>query len=188
MARRFAISSDTPRRPSGLGNRFLFGLSSVTEVPQALWALFPAFGPLRGGSRGENHPCRAPFGAVFRRNARKERLRQRADTSHGDVSAADLSPAAGEDSARRPGETARCARNRGAPGAPTQVGPGEKKMKNGKKCCKRNAVPWSAFSATVGRVNEARCLATPRAGTMGAICAHNGRAEPGQRTRCISLS
>ena len=59
---------------------------------------------------------------------------------------------------------------------------------NGKKCCKRNAVPWSAFSATVGRVNEARCLATPRAGTMGAICAHNGRAKPGQRTRCISLS
>ena len=47
------------------------------------------------------------------------------------------------------------------------------KKKKRELCCKRKAVPWSAFSATVGRANEARCLATPRA-LLGAR-RNNGR-------------
>ena len=49
-------------------------------MAQTLGTRFPAFGHLRRGSRGENHLFLAPFRAVLRRNALKERLWDRADT------------------------------------------------------------------------------------------------------------
>ena len=50
----------------------------------------------------------------------------------------------------------------------------------------RSAQPLAAQMRPV--VWQRRGLSSGRGGTMGAICAHNGRAEPGQRARCISLS
>ena len=48
-AQRYTSPLDTPRGPSGARGGFLFVLSSVTEVPQKFWALFPAFGlPIEG--------------------------------------------------------------------------------------------------------------------------------------------
>ena len=55
------------------------------------------------------------------------------------------------------------------------------KKKERELCCKRKAVPWSAFSATVGRVNEARCPATPRA--LHVAWRDNGRNLCAQRVR-----
>ena len=56
---------DTPRRPSGDRGGFLFVLSSVTEVPQKFWALFPAFGLPTEGFEVKSTPRGPRFGLFW---------------------------------------------------------------------------------------------------------------------------
>ena len=159
--------------------------SSVTEVAQTLGALFPAFGHLHGGSRGENHPFRAPFWAVLSSFSRKDGLHPGTWLGNGTVAVS--CAAAGESSAGRPRVTARSARNRGAPVSPAQAGAHKKKMKKNahpvvrlqRTHCERQWRPL--FGNVVLRNNGPHCLPYMGAGQWGAL-------NPDGGLRCTPFS
>ena len=167
---------DSPQRPSEAASGFLFVGSSVTEVAQTLWALSACLGTCTGGHEVKTTPS-GPLLGLFSAGTLARSVSGSARLLRTAMSRRPIFP-------RQPGRTRHAGpgRPRGARETAAHRARRRKSAQGKKKRCgKRKAVPWSAFSATVGRVNEARCPATPRA--LHVAWRDNGRNLRAQRVR-----